>query len=209
MSVSVHNPDQYMASLRQIIGQGRKRIGFLVGAGGSVSIPAASGGGVLIPAVAGLTKQVLSALESKYKKSLDAVQADLTNPNIETILSRIRSLSGVIGTTKIYGLDATGHKELAESICNEIGKIVNVNLPADQNSYVDLVNWISGADRDYAVEIFTTNYDLLFEQALERHKVPYFDGFAGGRVRRRKSNIGSRVQKRRCLPILQCTQASL
>ena len=27
MTVSVHNPDQYMASLRQIIAQGRKRIG--------------------------------------------------------------------------------------------------------------------------------------------------------------------------------------
>lgn len=33
MTVSVHNPDQYMASLRQIIAQGRKRIGLLVGAG--------------------------------------------------------------------------------------------------------------------------------------------------------------------------------
>jgi hypothetical protein len=33
MTISVHNPDQYMASLRQIVGQGRKRIGLLVGAG--------------------------------------------------------------------------------------------------------------------------------------------------------------------------------
>ena len=30
MTVSVHNPDQYMASLRQIIAQGRKRIGLPV-----------------------------------------------------------------------------------------------------------------------------------------------------------------------------------
>ena len=34
MTVSVHNPDQYMASLGQIIAQGRKRIGLLVGAAG-------------------------------------------------------------------------------------------------------------------------------------------------------------------------------
>ena len=33
MTVSVHNPIQYMDSLRQIIAQGRKRIGLLVGAG--------------------------------------------------------------------------------------------------------------------------------------------------------------------------------
>jgi len=38
MTVSVHNPDQYMASLRQIIAQGRKRIGLLVGAGASAGI---------------------------------------------------------------------------------------------------------------------------------------------------------------------------
>ncbi len=29
------------------------------------------------------------------------------------------------------------------------------------------------------MEIFTTNYDLLFEQALERTRVPFFDGFSG------------------------------
>jgi hypothetical protein len=29
------------------------------------------------------------------------------------------------------------------------------------------------------VEIFTTNYDLLLEQALEEQRVPYFDGFIG------------------------------
>jgi hypothetical protein len=33
MTVSVHNPNQYMASLWQIIALGRKRIGLLVGAG--------------------------------------------------------------------------------------------------------------------------------------------------------------------------------
>jgi len=38
MTVSIHNPDQYMASLRQIIAQGRKRIGLLVGAGAPAGI---------------------------------------------------------------------------------------------------------------------------------------------------------------------------
>jgi hypothetical protein len=33
MTTSIHNPDQYMANLRQIIAQGRKRVGLLVGAG--------------------------------------------------------------------------------------------------------------------------------------------------------------------------------
>ncbi len=36
-------------------------------------------------------------------------------------------------------------------------------------------------DRKVAVEIFTTNYDLLVEQSLEDLGVPYFDGFVGSR----------------------------
>ncbi|MCK4818406.1 SIR2 family protein, partial [bacterium] len=35
--------------------------------------------------------------------------------------------------------------------------------------------------RDHAVEIFTTNYDLLLEEAMERARTPYFDGFSGSR----------------------------
>ena len=30
-----------------------------------------------------------------------------------------------------------------------------------------------------AVAGLTTNYDLLFEQALERTRIPFFDGFSG------------------------------
>ena len=56
MTVSVHNPDQYMASLRQIIAQGRKRIGMLVGAGAPAGIFPPGSDKPLIPAVAGLTR---------------------------------------------------------------------------------------------------------------------------------------------------------
>ena len=38
METTVHNPDRYMGDLRQILAQGRKRIGPLVGAGAPASI---------------------------------------------------------------------------------------------------------------------------------------------------------------------------
>ena len=38
LTVSVHNPDQYMAALGTIVAQGRKRIGLLVGAGASAGM---------------------------------------------------------------------------------------------------------------------------------------------------------------------------
>lgn len=179
MSLTVHNPDQYMASLRQIIAQGRKRLGLLVGAGAPASIYPPESGQPLIPAVAGLTKMVLASLAADYGKPLDAVCGEIKNPNIERILSRTRSLAGVIGKTTVHGLDGAGHETLSEAICTEIGKIVNRTLPGGLSPYTEFVTWISGTDREHPVEIFTTNYDLLFEQALERAKVPCFDGFSG------------------------------
>jgi len=179
MTVSVHNPDQYMASLRQIIAQGRKRIGLLVGAGAPAGIFPPGRDKPLIPAVAGLTEMVLGALRVEYGKTLDAIQAEIINPNIENILSRIRSLAGVIGKTKVHDLDGEGHKKLSEAICAQIGLIVNQKLYSGPSPYTELVTWISGMGRVHPVEIFTTNYDLLFEQALERARAPFFDGFTG------------------------------
>jgi hypothetical protein len=180
MSQSIHNPDTYMAGLRQIVAQGRKRIGFLVGAGAPAGMRSADESGPLIPAVAGLTTQVLAALRPSYGSTLDQLCTALGSSNIEALLSRTRTLSGVIGSSQVHGQDGAGFQALSDAICHEIGKIVGVDLPPGPNAYVDLVNWISGADRQHPVEIFTTNYDLLFEQAFERAKVPYFDGFAGG-----------------------------
>lgn len=42
-------------------------------------------------------------------------------------------------------------------------------------------NWLfrNQASRYSPIEIFTTNYDLLIELALEYKRIPYFDGFVG------------------------------
>jgi hypothetical protein len=182
MSVSVHNPDQYMAALRSIIAGGRKRIGLLIGAGAPAGMAKDDSTYPLIPAVEGLTKKVLDVLRSEYDAQITALLDELKPKNdIETLLSRVRSLSKVIGKTKVHGLDATGYEALGAAICTEIGKIVNVRLPKEKSAYTDLVNWIIGTSRENAVEIFTTNYDLLFEETFERARAPYFDGFTGGR----------------------------
>lgn len=181
MSISIHNPDQYMASLRTIIAQGRKRIGLVVGAGAGAGTAKDDGTYPLIPAVEGLTTQVLNTLVPKYGTQIAALKAELDKHDIETILSRIRSLSKVIGKSTIHGLDGDGFKAFGENICTEIGKIVNVRLPKNGCAYNDIVNWITGIARDHPIEIFTTNYDLLFEEAFEAVRAPYFDGFTGGR----------------------------
>ena len=40
-------------------------------------------------------------------------------------------------------------------------------------------SWVGRADYHLPVEIFTINYDLLIETALEALTIPYFDGFVG------------------------------
>jgi hypothetical protein len=179
VTVNVHNPDQYMAALRTIIAQGRKRIGFLVGAGAPAGMANEDGSRPIIPAVAGLTDKVLGVLDATYGSQIAALKAELPKHDVETILSRVRSLSKVIGNSRVHELDGAGYEVFGEAICSEIGKIVNVRLPKTPSAYSEIVNWITGASRDTPIEIFTTNYDLLFEEALETVKAPYFDGFAG------------------------------
>ena len=187
LNTIIHNPDRYMADLRQILSQGRKRIGLLVGAGAPTAIRVdgdgcivENGGKPLIPDVAGLTEYVVSALSEDDKKVIEILKPELTEPiNIETILTQVRKLSQAIGSACVHGLDANDYDTLAQRICEKTGTCVDVTLPQNPNPYSEVASWISGTRRLHSIEIFTPNYDLLFEQALERERAPYFDGFSG------------------------------
>lgn len=175
---TIHNPDRFMVDLRQILSQGRKRLGLLIGAGAPVSIKVY--GQPLIPDVGGLTKTVLGNLAQKDREVVDELLLELgQSSNIETILTRIRRLSQAIGNAKVYGLNGADYEAMAERICQKIGHIVAPPLPSGQNPYTELVSWIGGTHRDHPIEIFTPNYDLLLEEAFERARLPYFDGFTG------------------------------
>jgi len=175
-----------MSDLRQILSQGRKRIGLLVGAGAPVSIRVDPDGNIsqegdpLIPDVARLTQEVINRLDTGDKCVIDTLLPELgPDPNIETILTQIRRLSQAIGRATVHGLNGEGYHELATRICEQIGKFVATPLPEANNPYSELVSWIGGTHREHPIEIFTPNYDLLFEEAFERAQLPYFDGFTG------------------------------
>ena len=186
-NTTIHNPDLYMADLRQILSQGRKRIGILIGAGAPTAIRidgenhiVEDDGHPLIPDVAGLTAAVESALSQEDRAIIDALKQELTGLiNIETILTQVRKLAQAIGSACVHGLDATGYDAIAQRICGEIGRCVDVSLPQGPNPFSEVASWISGTRRVHSIEIFTPNYDLLIEEALERARTPYFDGFSG------------------------------
>lgn len=183
---TLHNLDRFMVDLRQILSQGRKRLGLLLGAGAPMSLLVdennniASDGSPLIPDVARLTDIVIESLCEDDKGVIDALFPDRDRGvNIETVLTRIRRLSEAIENEHIFGLNGSEYRALAERICNTIGTNVSPVLPDSPNPYTELATWIGGTYRDHPVEIFTPNYDLLLEESFERNRLPYFDGFSG------------------------------
>lgn len=184
---STHNPDRFISDLRQILSQGRKRLGLLVGAGAPLSIKIDATGKIVVngnPLIAGLeslTSTTIDALTGHDAIAAKAIQNDLgANANIESILSRIRLMQQALGTTTVNGLDSEGYANLSRILCSKVGEAVGVSLPKERNAYTELISWVSGTVRTHPVEIFTTNYDLLFEEAFERARAPYYDGFSGG-----------------------------
>lgn len=190
-----HNAARQLDYIKQSLAQNKKHVGFFVGAGCplSVRVPDA-GGGIdatkpLIPDVAGLTAAIAGELRSKNgnaKTSYDKleqlfVEDERPNYNIEDILSLIRSMHSVAGKGNVRGLGASQLDELDKSICTIISDIVDKPLPAQSTAYTELAVWARSINREKPVHVFTTNYDLLMEEALERASAAYFDGFIGSR----------------------------
>lgn len=67
-----------------------------------------------------------------------------------------------------------------------------VDIEAHLEFIDTLFNHVSAGvhERRKTVNIFTTNYDTLLEDALALNKVPYWDGFAGGAVAHRTQRYG-------------------
>lgn len=100
---------------------------------------------------------------------------------IEDILSHVRLLTEVVGNGTIDEFGKSELEKIEKSICEQITSAVNRELPDEETPYHQLASWIGGIPRNNPVEIFTPNYDLLMESALESKNVPYFDGFVGSR----------------------------
>jgi hypothetical protein len=190
-----HDIVRQVGYIQQSLSQNKRPTGFFIGAGCPLSIrvpkPDAVGGDnstiPLIPDVAGLTSAISKKLKDDGKaivwnKLIKIVNEDGGNvSNIEHLLSQVRQLKSVVGKGEIRGLSADELKNIDYEICSIISDLVNKELPNTQTPYHNLAVWVRSIRRDNPVHIFTTNYDLLMEQALEESSTPYFDGFVGSR----------------------------
>lgn len=185
---STHCPYRRTTDLLQRLAPGKMRVGFLIGAGCplAVQIPDGEKTKPLIPDITGLTKLVKSALDLDTEIKDVAQNAwsrvtarGISSPTVEDVLGHIRTLKSLCANGTIDGFPHDLLTKLDLAICEQIRKIVSYPLPASGTPYHALASWIQAIARDKPVEIFTTNYDLLLEQALEDQGVPYFDGFIG------------------------------
>jgi hypothetical protein len=181
---SHHDALRHLKYLRQSLAQDNESIGFFLSAGCPLAVEMPEGSWPLIPDVAGLSLYVNTTLENDigFKALLAEMEkAGRDKNNIEDTLSFVRSLLVVATGGDVRGLSEAALKSLEKSICGAIVSKLNVALPSTNTPYHRMCKWIKSIDRKVAIEIFTTNYDLLADQALEDTGVPYFDGFVGSR----------------------------
>lgn len=184
-----HDPVRQLKYLRQTLSQNKKPLGFFLAAGCPLAVKMPDGKWPLIPDIAGLTKFVSNELKSKDKKKnnydllLDElIKTGNKNPNIEDILSFVRGLKQVsVGATAVRGFTEGNLNNLELDVCKKIVERLKVSLPDNKTPYHKLAKWIHNIERESPIEIFTSNYDLLVEEAFEEIGVPYFDGFVGSR----------------------------
>ena len=161
-------------------------IAFFLGAGCPLSIRIPPDNSPLIPDVAGLTKHICDEL-AKIAPSNDhlaLIQTHLSQDGcdkatIEDMLTHIRTLMQAAGKDKARGLTSEQLRMLDEEICKLIDAAVRKRLPNSSTPYHKLASWVNAIARKCPIEVFTTNYDLLMEQAFEEQGIAYFDGFVG------------------------------
>jgi len=176
--MAMHDPLREALEIREQLASEKRKLAFFFGAGTSI----AAG----LPGIDTLTEQVSEKLLEPFKTQFAAIKAQLPDDaNVEQALDRIRIYRELIGDSDeaeyegIKGVDAG--RELDAAICQAISDVVSVDPPNGLKSHLIFSQWLQTLhyNRDYPVEIFTINYDVLIEQAMESMGVPFFDGFVG------------------------------
>lgn len=190
--MSKHDPSEYIRGIQQILISDKKKIGFLFGAGSSLATKNKKS--LTVPAIGKMTSEIIEEVEkvnAKYQTALNEIKEELgeKNFNIETILSNLEQKVLFIGKGILNSLSKEEFVGLIQEIKKGVRKKVSVHKNDDEKIVTkdivselvqtDFANWIGQAERKFPIEIFTTNYDFLFELGLEHKEIPYYDGFCG------------------------------
>ncbi len=172
-----HSANQAMAQLKDQLSSEKRKLSFLFGSGTSMAVG--------LPGVIDLTTKIEKVIDSKFKKTYTDFKKEVNSDNIEVILNKLRIIRDLIGDSEkldYHGIKGkTFAQELDLQICIAIAKLVSKASATTIEPQLNFANWLFKyqSNRHNPVELFTTNYDLLLEEAFEDRKIPYFDGFVG------------------------------
>jgi hypothetical protein len=163
-----HDPLKFASGLSAKIASRARHVCIFLGAGASRACG--------LPDVAALQQFVLQDLGDTKR---DAFQNQLKGRNLERALSRLRRMEGLLADGQnLDGLTKDTAKELDIAVCESIVQRLDASK-ADLAPMYHLAAWVARASYRLPIELFTINYDLLTEIALEKLRVPFFDGFTG------------------------------
>lgn len=185
-----YDPSEYIKGLQQILISDKKKIGFLFGAGTSVNPLSNNKDETVIPETKEITAKAVeyaSRRDKRFEKALSQIKDELKKAqkplDIESILSNLEQKVEIIGNGTLNDLNKIDFENLIKELKASINETVSVHEKLRESLcnlvHADFAEWIGQVYRHYPIEIFTTNYDYLFELGLESKNVPYYDGFTG------------------------------
>lgn len=164
------------------------KVGFFFGAGTSMALG--------MPGIISLTKDVLDSVgkeaeitelskqisEEKISNGVAEGEAIVT---IEDILNKIRTIRNLTNDKSDYsycGISGVDAKDLDIMICKKIYEVLSDRQNEIGDKYLiplKFAAWLNGLQANKPKEVFTANYDLILEMAMEQLYIPFFDGFVG------------------------------
>ncbi|MBP7152695.1 SIR2 family protein [Porphyromonadaceae sp. NP-X] len=124
----------------------------------------------------GLWNDCRPEIKSIYRELLpwnEKIKSIARNKDLEALLSHIFLIE------KIDDVRKTKLKPLREALQNKIKTDCTLDLDEDQAPHKDFLNKITARkSNDARIQLFTTNYDTLFEQAANKAGFVIIDGFS-------------------------------
>jgi SIR2-like domain len=167
--MTLHDPERFASNLGAKLATRSRHVCALLGAGASRACG--------LPDVTQLQVGVLKRLEQDQR---EALSSQLTGRNLEQVLSRLRRIVALLAKDEqtIDDLTSAQAKALDGATCQAIVEELGIGN-ANLEPMAGLAAWAARSNYHSPLELFTVNYDLLLEAALESLCVPYFDGFIG------------------------------
>ena len=129
-----------------------------------------------LPDVKRLEADVLDRLEEDDERVMRGL---LQDRNLEQVLSRLRRIEALVsGQETVDALTADAAAELDRRICSQIVAALDLG-GATLEPMRQFAAWAARTNYHWPIELFSVNYDLLVETALEEIRALYFDGFVG------------------------------